>query len=509
MAKAKKPVEPAQTESADIVLENVGPVDFLKLTLKPGGGVTLLCGENGVGKSETLEAVQDVLKGDGKPHAAVSDGADRGEVNVLGATLRVGRSSRRLGELTVSSLEGRFDLSDLAAPQRKDAASADALGIKALVSLSGVKADASKFAELCPSEWDTVVDVAALNTDDPVEMAARVKRQFDRVALTEERAAEHLRGQAEALERLLADMPGTDEADEAALQERLEAAIARNSELESQQNSADMADGRRARAEKTLKEIETKEAAAGLVSPEQAKKLHAEAIEARGRAMDAVAAAKAALVAAEAELRRAQEGESSALARSNEAAARIDQRAAAEKALADASNAPRPSLEDMAEAANELQEARKAQSEAAAGREFRHKKAEAAKLRTEAAIHDKRANLLRDAARGTDDVLTELVQSKVLAIKTIDDTPRLVIPTKRGPATLFRELSDGERWKTAIDAAVEHLPAGGLLVLRQSAWEGLSPKTRKLVDQRAAGLKVHILTAQAADGELRSEAFKS
>lgn len=507
MAKAKKPVAPAQDEPADITLENVGPVDYLKLSLKVGGGVTILCGENGAGKSETLAAVSSVLRGEGKPDVDVADGADRGEINVMGATLRVGKSSRRIGEMTVQSLEGRFDLSDLAAPPRKDPASADALAIKALVSLSGVKADASKFSALLPGEWDSVVDVKSLDTDDPVEMAARVKRQFERVALSEERASEHLRGQAEALERLIADMPGSEEADETALMRRLEGAIARSTELEGLQSAADMAEGRQSRAKRTLAEIEAKESAAGLVSPAKAREQAERAAVARGMALDGLAKAKEALATAEALVREAQIQESSALDRVKEAEARVSQRAQAEKALKEAGSAPRPTTEELEAAAVELEAARKAQSAAAAGREFRVKRKQAEALRKEAGGRDKRAATLRDAASATDDVLTELVQSAVLKVKTFDGVPRLVIPTKRGPATLYRDLSDGERWFVAVEAAVERLPAGGLLVLRQSAWEGLSPKTRKLVDDRARSHGVHVLTAMAADGELRAESF--
>lgn len=496
---------PAPSRSTDIELDNIGPVDHLKIELKPG--VTILLGENGVGKSESLAAIGTVLKGEGRGDVQASDGADRGEIRVGDVTLRVGRSSRRIGELAVQHLEGRFDISDLAAPQRKDPASADAVGIKALVSLSGVKADAAKFAALLPGEFDATVDVESLNTDDPVEMAARVKRAFEKVARKEEEAAEKIRAQAEAVERLLADVPADSEASEAELMARLEAAIARNSELESQQNAADMAAGRQQRAKEQLAKIEAQEKAAGLVSPAEAGKALESAALARGKALEAVTAARAALGKAEDDLRAAQAAEASAVERKREAEARVSQRAAAEKALQEAGNAPRPEPEEIEAAAAELEAARKAQSAAAAGREFRSKRAEAVKLRETAKAHEKHAEKLRDAAAATDDVLTEMVQSKVLKIKTVDGQPRLVLPTKRGPATFYRDLSDGERYDVGIDAAVEHLPPGGLLVLRQTAWQDLSPKRRARVDAKAREKGVSILTAQVDNGELRAEPF--
>ena len=63
MKKSKPAAQPA-----DITLESIGPVDFLKLNLPQAGGITVLLGDNGAGKSEALAAVSDVLREIGRAH---------------------------------------------------------------------------------------------------------------------------------------------------------------------------------------------------------------------------------------------------------------------------------------------------------------------------------------------------------------------------------------------------------------------------------------------------------
>lgn len=498
---AKKKAASA-TGNGQIELENIAAIDHLSIPVQPG--VTVLLGTNGAGKSSALEAVADVLRGSGKPSVTASDGADQGIVDVFGATLRVGRSSRRVGELAVESIEGRFDLSDLANPGRKDAASGDSVAIKALVSLSGVKADASRFAALLPAEFSAVVSSEALNTDDPVEMASRVKRQFEAAARKDEQAAEHLRNQAEALERLIADVP-EGESDASVLMARLEAALAANSELEAADNAADMALGRTTRARATLEEIDAKEKAAGIKTPAECWEQVERAAVLRGQALDGVAKAREELLKAEDTLRQMQTIESAARERHTEAEARSAARKAAEAAIAQAGAATRPDPAEMEAAAQELAAAREANNAGVRIREAQAKKKEVAKLREAAGKQEKHAAELRDAAAATDDVLTELVKSKVLKVKSIDGLPRLVLATKRGPHTFYRQLSDGERYKTGIDAALENLPPGGLLVLRQTAWQDLAPAIRREVHEYAKSKGVFILTALVADGPLRVE----
>ena len=87
-----------------------------------------------------------------------------------------------------------------------------------------------------------------------------------------------------------------------------------------------------------------------------------------------------------------------------------------------------------------------------------------------------------------------------------DGEARLVISTDRGEAEPFDELSDGERWRTIVPLCCE---AGRLVVLPQAAYGELANSTRSLLDVIAAQVGAYILTAQADDGELRAERFRT
>jgi hypothetical protein len=113
------------------------------------------------------------------------------------------------------------------------------------------------------------------------------------------------------------------------------------------------------------------------------------------------------------------------------------------------------------------------------------------------------AQKLRDAAKLTDEVLSEAVACAVLRV----DGGRLVTTTKRG-ATYYGDLSQGERWKIALDIASDRVGVGGLIVVEQPAWESLDPQNRRLIAEHAKSRRVVILTAEADDGELRSEVFQ-
>jgi hypothetical protein len=94
------------------------------------------------------------------------------------------------------------------------------------------------------------------------------------------------------------------------------------------------------------------------------------------------------------------------------------------------------------------------------------------------------AKELREKARQTDEVLSEIVaEIPACPLRVIDG--RLVTNTKRG-ATFYSDLSAGERWRIALDIAIQAVGTGGLLVIPQEAWEGLDPyANRAAIDAQA------------------------
>jgi hypothetical protein len=81
-----------------------------------------------------------------------------------------------------------------------------------------------------------------------------------------------------------------------------------------------------------------------------------------------------------------------------------------------------------------------------------------------------------------------------------------VTDTGRGP-TYYAELSEGERWKMALDIAVQAVGQGGLIVVPQAAWEGLDPVNRSLIATHAKSSGVVVVTAEADDGDLAATEY--
>ena len=108
-----------------ITIRNIGPIEELSIPVPKHGGVVVLKGRNGKGKSQALAATESLIRGNG---TALShrDGSLKGEVNGFGARLTVARHTRRTGELDVVSLEGKLDVSQVVYPGIKEPGAADA-----------------------------------------------------------------------------------------------------------------------------------------------------------------------------------------------------------------------------------------------------------------------------------------------------------------------------------------------------------------------------------------------
>jgi hypothetical protein len=121
---------------------------------------------------------------------------------------------------------------------------------------------------------------------------------------------------------------------------------------------------------------------------------------------------------------------------------------------------------------------------------------DARKAAAEAVEHRQRAEQLRDAARGTDEVLSDVVASTGGSLRV--ESGRLVTDTWRG-VTHFSDLSHGEQWKIALDIGIESVGQKGLLVIDQEAWEGLDPQNRQLIAEHVRDRGVLIITAESSD----------
>lgn len=475
------------TRSID--LENIGPIDHLTIPL-PEAGVVVLRGRNGVGKSHALAAVDSLVSGRGRP--TCRDNAVRGVVEGFGARLTIGRSQRRTGEAEVVTLEGRLDISQLVQPPIKDPAAADAARIKALIQLSGAVADGRRFEELLPNglELSDLVS-ASEQAEDAVALAGRVKRALEAEARRAEREAEGFAAEIAVLTRETGDL-GQSSEDEA-----LVARIRHQPDVVRAE-----AECRVAEAMAALREVETRrqmaaqEAERVAVAREKLAVLESQESISTAAIAAEIVEVEAAIRQMEHDLAVARERREQLVLR-REAAEKLEKQVASLRATVNR-EVRTVSDAELAAAQDALLSARftldrilvLTQQVRVANR------LEGLRARYEEAVGS--AQMLRDAAQGVDQVLSDLVGAVTNRLRVEAD--RLVCDTHRG-AEPFAELSPGERWRIALEIAAEQVGRGGLVTVPQEAWEGLDPVHRAEVAEIARQVGVVILTAEADASE--------
>lgn len=500
----RKKQQPATT----IEVENVGPVGRVSIPIPPDGGLVVLRGRNGSGKTTTLDAIQTVATGKGK--LDVRDGELRGEVRAFGATVTVAQSTRRRGEVDVLTLEGRGDVSTLVDPGLKSDDAADVHRIRSLLALTNCKVDASSFWPLLDGResFEAVVSARAVEGDDPVQMADRVKREIEAKARAVEAEVEHAQQRASTLLALNEGLDLNAESDAEKLGEAYGEARATVERRRAEVERYDAEVEARAEAERALAEFDAEG-----VDPAN---LLSNATDAEGLARTALAEKRREVAEVEVEIERLQaalnscrnkaqslKGEADVLqsrldaASANIAAAR--ERAKRREQLARAASAALPASSPklgLELAVAEWNEARVRLEQGVKLRDGIERKREADEALERAGDLRRRAEALRNAAKSVDVVLSELVGRANRKLRVEDG--RLILDTNRGK-TYFADLSHGERWKIALDVAIEAVGRGGVLVCPQEAFEGLDPTNRRAIADHLKGTGVVMFTAEATD----------
>lgn len=469
-----------------IEIENIGPIQHLSIPIPEDGGIVVLRGSNGQGKDHALDAIHSALSGDGQ--LACRDHTAHGSVKACGVTLSVKRSTRRSGELEVLQIEDRFDFNELVDPGLKDPERADAVRIKALCRITGAKSDPTAFFHLFggAEKFGSVVTKEDIETDDLVEMAARIKRRAEAEARRIEKQAEGKAAIAYAMKKQVnEDAIGQYEpADE--LQRRLEEAIARRSALEQKDKSAMAARCQYQEAKSVLDNAQAEDRPS--VS-EWRKHLDncQSALEAAFRNEDSL---RKQLEQAEKQVLKCKHD--CELTEQNLSAA--TQEDALIQKCRETLNAYRGTQEvdpeEMQRATNDVAAARQAIENAAVARENAKKQAEAASIAQEAEALKTQAQRLREAAKNTDDVLSNAIGGGRWKV----DCGRLVTETDRGLEP-YSELSHGERSILAALEKCEQVGRGGIMEVPQMAWMGLDPVNRQRLAALAKEKQVVIITA--------------
>lgn len=490
--------------SAKIEISNVGPVvEFEYALTEPG--IHVITGDHGAGKSTILRTVELATGGRVDMKPTKMDGAKSGTAVVAGKTIRIAKTTREEGELSLEGLSD-LDLASLHTPRFLDAATRDKHRIRALVRLANVAPDPALFHELLggKEEFESTVDADAIKTDDMVEMAGKVKRCIEKAAQATEKQAETARARMAAQVEQCSGVPMDAPHDAKELQATLVAAIEAKTRISQQRSDALEAMQQAAEARANLQEI-----GPGPISPDDATATLKAAEGAHEKAVDEVAAvekqleqARHAVEVAELKVTSAR----SALEASNQYEATVagwkEQIAAAEKVNC-------PTKEQVAEAVKAVDAANAAVELGAKVRAAITARAEADRYASAAKEHETAAERFRKAAAATQDVLSEALSGipdcELKVWNDADGNARLVIETDRSEREPFDELSDGERYDVLIPMLARN---GRIIVLSQAAFGELSPTIRGRVHELARQRGCYILTAQADSGELRASLYQ-
>lgn len=322
-------------------------------------------------------------------------------------------------------------------------------------------------------------------SDDPVVLAGQVKRALEAEARRWEKVSEEARAETTVLMREVGEVPKSEEAIwlravhqpdvlRAEAERDVAEALAKVRELEARQEVAAKQAEQIAAAKKRLAELE----GGDLVTADRIDGEIAELDEKIRKLEQALAAARE---------RRSQ------LVRRRQEAARLQQQIAELRKIVS---------QHIVLVSDAEIETAKANLETARGNldvivQLIRKAALSQRLeasRQRAAEANNKAEVYRDAAHATDEVLSGLVAKVTKRLRV--EAGRLVCDTERGTEP-FGELSLGERWRIALEIAVEQLGRGGLVTVPQEAWEALDPINRKEIAALAHDLGVVILTAEA------------
>ena len=489
IAKAKK--------SEPVVLDNIGPIEHLELDAKPGT-ITVLRGLNGRGKTTALEAIDALTRGNGKLESR--DGTVGGTAVGFGVQIKVGRggANRRTGDLVVTAVEDKLSIADFVEPNLKDPVAADGRRLKALVALAGLTADPTMFESLCetPEEFRSVVKPESLEATDPVDMASRVKRDFEAASRLQTTKAERLFGEIKAKLAAIEGLNLVAEHDREVLQRRLEMAIAAQSALNERLQLAGRAALQRQQAESSLKNLVD-----GYTGPslEDAAKAEQEALDERDCQQRLVEKAEDDLREFKADLQDANSRLSLAIAAKKAAAERESSIEKIKTILEVATANEPPSDAVLLDADHAVQAAQRQSEDGVLIRAAIARKNEAEALEASRVSAVKAAQSLRDAAVSTLDVLAAGVKSLVPGLK-LDGQLRIVVPHHKRGECFYSDLSHGERWRLALDLAVsafERKGQRGVLAIPQEAWEGLDAVNRKIIADHVATTDLIVFTAES------------
>lgn len=491
--------------STNITAVDYGPIKRFSCEVPKGGGVVVLQGRNGIGKSALLDGIQTRLDGKGAPPVQVRDGAVKGEVEAFGGILRIGNKTNHLGELEFTTLEGRLHPSDIVDPNLKDEEAAEAKRIKALCGVCCRTIDAKPWHDLVGGQamFDQICPGAVDRSDgDVLALAGYVTRGLNAKAHTLEVQTAEEEKHIAALREAIGDVDVHGESDPTKLQQALQAAMTKEAELKGRQAAARDTS---ANAEAGRKSLADAEAGQADLPVDKARERVKASIKRLADNDNAVLQAKAGLERAQEQLRTIEKARLESLSAKELAegklAAAIERDnliASLRVSLKSAEGVTAPNPLDIDIAVQAVTKARLALENGRLIRDAQEKVKRREKHKENALEYTRLALEYREKAAATDGILSELVQKLGTDLRIVKG--KVMCTTDRGD-TRFSELSHGEKWKRVIDLVADVLGEDGVFVIPQEAWEGLDPTNREAVVEHCHSRGVTAATAESTEDE--------
>jgi len=481
-----------------IHIENIGPITEFEFQMTEPG-LYVLEGNPGAGKSTCIRTIQLVVDGRCDVKPTKRDGANRGLAEVAGKTVRISKTTRSEGDLSVEGL-GDLSIVDLHSPKFQDAKTRDRHRIVTLCRLAGADARPELFYPLLGgrANFREIVSDKLMETTDLVEMATRTKSEIERECRRIEDQKRTAESDAKAQLTIAEGVGDAEPPDEQTLQRNLEDAIREHSTIKE----------KRATYLRTVQAADEARARLAKLPPGKSVYEASEAFEqAAGELRQAnlqVARISEMLRDAEAQQKLSAEKERNARSELNSANSQVSLRGELDSAIEAASGATETTDDEVDDAAESVGTARRAVEQAIAIRSALKARDRAKEHLAKAAQLAEHADRLRQAAADTFEVLSNSIASLEdcpLRVRMSEDgDPRLVVATDRSDHEYFDELSGGEKWHEIMRIATRK---NRLIAFPQEAFGELARSLRNELHSAAKAHGAFVITAMATDGELR------
>jgi len=470
-----------------IEIDDVKAIVHLTLPIPEGGGVIVLQGANGCGKSTALDAIATAAGAKDRGLTA-RDGAKFGKVSAPGVTLRVAKSTTRAGELELQSIEGKHSIDKLVDPGFVDPEASDRARIRTLIQFAGVDPDIGIFSGI--EGYDHAKD-HVVESGDVLKIAANLKDEIEKLARSAENSVADATAKASMLYEQSQGINSTIERDGDKLRQAVEHKIRLLAETERLQ---------RERQEQRAQWIEAKSQLMAMLTASQSLEKVTLAEEQSRKDVEKT----------QEELRDAQQN----LARYQERHKQAEKQLEAIKTshaamgkLRESVNAgePEPIPDSQIDELKQSVELARAAEQAGEIQRKKHIERDGANKWQRVANNDTNVGkYFRAGAAKIDGILSEQINKLGVDLAVMDG--RLYYDTSRGP-TLYDDLSAGERWRIALDIVIEIAGSDSLLSIPQECWEALDPANQMAIAKHCQSRGVALFTAEATDGELRYKMF--